>query len=530
MPDYDSIPYESLPFSETHPQRLAVLGRLFGIATKAAEDCRVLEIGCASGGNLIPMAWRLPHSEFIGIDLSAEQIRVGQQTIKQLSLKNISLHQFDLCEYQNQPGSFDYIIAHGVYSWVPAPVRDALLALVQRHLAPDGVAYISYNTQPGWSVRSMLRTMALYHARHLDEPHARLNSMLELFDFLRDYYQHSKNPLQQQLYAELKAIVTAHPSYLYHDFLEEDNAAVFFNEFVAHIGGHHLKYLCESELHTMFCSTLPIAGERFVEQYDDILEQEQYIDHLRQRTFRMSLLVHDNTEPNYDIDLTLLGSFAAHSQLLPPDKLFIEKNKEVKFMRPDGGDIKVQHTHVKLALQYLYESASAAIEVDSLFDMASTQLAVAGIKTSTQAKDEYYAEMFNLFSNSCIDLVLTPQVHGQALADYPCLNALAAAEMAVGNVLSGAWHEPIHLDQFAEIMIENMNGNNDTDAIVSAILSRVSHEPALAAALNINLNQEAPRLRRNIETNVRRLILVFARHGILEANMAQPESAVVNTL
>jgi len=66
---YDEVPYESQSFPQSHPNRLATLGRLFGLSPAPVAQCRVLELGCASGGNLIPMAYHLPESEFVGLDL-----------------------------------------------------------------------------------------------------------------------------------------------------------------------------------------------------------------------------------------------------------------------------------------------------------------------------------------------------------------------------------------------------------------------------------------------------------------------------
>ncbi|MFO7603066.1 MAG: class I SAM-dependent methyltransferase [Gammaproteobacteria bacterium] len=516
MQDYDSIPYESVPFSETHPRRLAMLGRLFGLATAPPEACRYLELGCASGGNLIPLAWHFPDSEFVGIDLSIEQVRVGQETIARLGLKNIRLEQGDLCVFEDRPAGFDYIVAHGVYSWVPEPVRAALLRQTQRLLAPNGIAYISYNTQPGWNVRDMLRGMAIYHVRDLTEPPARLQSMLELFDFLRSYYQNSKQPLQQQLYLELKGIEKSHPSYLYHDFLEADNKSVLFSEFTRELAAHQLKYLCESELHTMFASTLPPAGAKFVEQYDDMLVQEQYMDHLRQRTFRMSLIVHADSTPDYDIDLTLLKGFAMHSQLSPPDRLRLESNTAVKFTRPDGGPVEVCQPLTKLTLQYLFDEAPAALCVSALQERAAAQLRAASSATHAVEEDEYLNELFNLFANSCIEFVLSPQSFKQAYSDRPTMTALATAEAQVGNVLSGVWHEPIHLDGFAHLLIEQLSGRNNVAAIAANIVARLRADVQLAQSLNIDTSVPEARLQASITTNVKRLLFIFARQGVLE--------------
>src|SRR5262245_39050357 len=147
---YDEVPYASHPFAQTHPDRLATIATLFGMRPQAVEQCRVLELGCAAGGNLIPMAVTYPESHFVGVDLSGREIAEGQRAIETLRLKNIQLAQRDIRDLGDELGRFDYVICHGVYSWVSADVRDKILDLCARLLAPQGVAYVSYNTYPGW--------------------------------------------------------------------------------------------------------------------------------------------------------------------------------------------------------------------------------------------------------------------------------------------------------------------------------------------------------------------------------------------
>src|SRR5262245_28858455 len=119
---YDDVPYPSLPSRRTHPAHLAAIGRLRGLAPPPVRRCRVLELGCAAGGNLLPMAADLPDSTFVGVDVSARQVEAGQRALGQLGLTNIELRRLNLLEAGDELGTFDYILCHGVYSWVPRPV------------------------------------------------------------------------------------------------------------------------------------------------------------------------------------------------------------------------------------------------------------------------------------------------------------------------------------------------------------------------------------------------------------------------
>jgi tRNA G46 methylase TrmB len=85
---YDTIQYPSLAFTHTHPDRLAAMAILHGLSPAPVENCRVLEIGCSDGGNLIPMAYAIPAAEFVGFDLAQAPIERGQARIRELGLKN----------------------------------------------------------------------------------------------------------------------------------------------------------------------------------------------------------------------------------------------------------------------------------------------------------------------------------------------------------------------------------------------------------------------------------------------------------
>jgi hypothetical protein len=87
--------------------------------------------------------------------------------VASLGLTNIELIHCDILDFDPSSGQFDYIIAHGVYSLVPHVVREKIMAIFKAHLAPHGVAYVSYNSHPFSHTRNLARDMMLFHTRHL---------------------------------------------------------------------------------------------------------------------------------------------------------------------------------------------------------------------------------------------------------------------------------------------------------------------------------------------------------------------------
>src|SRR5262245_52314846 len=167
---YESVHYPGQAHPETHPDRLATLATVFGLKPAPVEKCRVLELACGDGLNLVAMAAGLPQSEFLGLDLAEKPLEHGRSAIAALGLKNISLRAQDLLQAPGDVGQFDYIVAHGLYAWVPPEVRDKALALCRAHLAPQGIAFVSYNTYPGSHLREMVRKMMLFQIRTVADP------------------------------------------------------------------------------------------------------------------------------------------------------------------------------------------------------------------------------------------------------------------------------------------------------------------------------------------------------------------------
>jgi len=298
---YDEVAYKSYAFAQSHPMRLGAMATLFGMNPKPVDRCRVLELGCAAGGNIIPMAEMFPESEFIGIDLSKRQIEDGQALLKELSLPNCQLLHKSITDIDPAFGQFDYIIAHGVFSWVPDLVQDAMLRICQENLSEQGVAYISYNTYPGWHMRGMIRDLMVYHAKSFGTAEEKLAQARALLHFLAEVTPR-RDPYGIFLKEEARHIDQCDDYYLFHEYLEEHNTPLYFYQFIDKAGAHHLQYLGETNFAEMLVSNFPEeVAEALMALTDDIVSMEQYMDFVRNRYFRQTLLVHDHVQLDRDL-------------------------------------------------------------------------------------------------------------------------------------------------------------------------------------------------------------------------------------
>jgi SAM-dependent methyltransferase len=247
----------------------------------------VLEIGCNEGANLIPMAYAIPASEFVGFDLAGLRIESGQERIRELGLRNVRLFQCDLLALGSELGQFDYIIAHGFYAWVPEPVRARMMALCGELLAPDGVVFVSYNAMPGGHLRMMIREMMLDRVKDIEEPQKRVSESIAFLHFLVES-RPADDAYRLLIQKQLEGMEERSPEGTFHDWLTDAYYPVSFTEFVEHARRHGLQYLSEAVLPPMndpcYRAEMRAAVESAVG--GDIVKQEQMLDFMRARMFR----------------------------------------------------------------------------------------------------------------------------------------------------------------------------------------------------------------------------------------------------
>lgn len=513
---YDELTYETNPFPETHPASLEALGRLFGIKTAAPRHCRVLELGSATGGNILPMAWHFPDSEFLGVELSAAQVEIGQQVIDTLQLPNIRLQVGDILELDAaEIGRFDYIIAHGVYSWVPPVVREKILQLTRECLNPNGLAYISYNILPGWRMRGSLRDFLLLTTRDVDGAAAKYEAAVSALQRLQQALTDGATDSQQYARKEIAYLLKAHPSYVLHEYLAGENNAFLFTDFLADAQRHGLQYVCETDLHTLFDTTLSPAAQAALETIEDPLQQEQWMDFVRMRAFRQSLLCRADLPLEREIDLDVFSGFYFSASLRLRGKENLASNKPVAFLSPDNAELTVEHPLTKAALLYLAEVHPFTPDFPTLAKQAAERVRAAGGNKFAAQTDEFLTELFSLYSYRGVNAQAAPcQRHPEA-PEYPQASALVRIQAETGwRNLATVRHQVLSLDDFARHLLQLMDGKRSVTELAQQLTEAVAAgQVQVPGGKQTQTHGEG--LQEEILNNVKHLLRVFARHGLL---------------
>ncbi len=448
---YDEIAYPGFPFPETHPDRLSVIGRLLGMKPAPATRCRVLELGCGDGGNLIPMALALPGSEFVGIDLAGQPVVRGQALAGELELPNIRLLQMDLRDFDPDLGVFDYVIAYGLYSWVPEDARSKVLEIAGARLGSHGIAYVSYNAYPGCHPRMMLREMMLGHVRAAEGPDERLRFAREFLASLEESPTLA-GEYGALLKAEARRLIGRGDAALYHDELGEFYHPLYFREFIAEAAAHGLQYLTEATLS---------------DTATGIVEREQHLDFLKGRAFRQTLLCRSELEIDHGLRSSEIAGFYATCPATAT-----AAGAETEFRTPRSG-LRTAHPAAIAVLNALIESWPSAVPVPELPGDAR----------------EVEAILMSAFKAGMVRLYADPPALEATSGGRPVASPLARIQAGAGETVTTLLHTSIEIrDPVARRLLVLLDGTRDRAALIEELLPLTGgSRETLAPALDGNL-------------------------------------------
>lgn len=464
---YDELPYTSKPFSQTHPASLKAVCSLFDFKTPKVETANILEIGCSFGGNLIPIAQHFPKANIVGLDLSEKQILVGKDAVKAMGLKNIELKHQDITTYKVPEKKFDYIICHGVYSWVPAEVKEAILQVIADGLSDNGVAIVSYNTYPGWKISEVYRDSMIYRSQPVDNVREKIKYGFGMLDFLKANLP-KESPWGVAIDQHYDHIRQADISYLAHEYFEVINDPCYFHQFMSSAQSKGLNFVAEADFQNHFFAPVPLDDEAYQalkrEAGGDVIKLEQLSDFLSNRKFRQTIL----TRKPFQQSVELGGKSLKHdvlSKLYIQGTFYKEKNdgqEQWKSSQTSNGTAFKTVPETNFIFDRLNRMNGKTINVDVLWNMA---------KSSKQEFDKA------AFFNTIAEIILRRVVKVRSTSVSWGLKDESKYQISKENqkllkwiqenpdtiCLSTAYHEPIDLGVIANELFPILDGEHSIE-------------------------------------------------------------------
>lgn len=496
LASYDQLPYDSLPLPETQPDFLAAIARLHGFDAPDPSRARILELGCAQGGNLIPLAWRWPESDCVGVELSRVQAAAGAAFIAGSGIRNARILHGDLAALPEDLGLFDYIIAHGVFSWVPPAVQQALLDVCRNHLSAQGIAYISFNVAAGWTGLRPLR------AALLERIPAELSAPERHAQALRVLGELETGLSDPALLKEIAYLKSASPSYLFHEYLADFNVPMTFEAFAAQLDAHGLRYVGEAGPRRAVVELEDAWGLIPESMAGRWLDAEAALDEALGTRFRRALIARDDATCAQPPHAEALSGLALIADVSSDDEIDLEEASEQYFCTPAGNCFPVRQPAMKAALMALSAAYPAALSYSDLVLAVRQILAAYGMAADIDEAALREA-LFQLVVAHGVMPTVDAGVHAGEPGERPYAHALARLQASSpGWVVNGARHVMLELDVPARTLLGLLDGSRTIDELEDRMqATRVQH--------GVECSRETTR------ELIQQQLWLFARQGLL---------------
>jgi methyltransferase-like protein/SAM-dependent methyltransferase len=516
LTSYDAVRYPSYTHPQTHPDRLAVIGALSGLEPAPASRCRVLELGCGNASNLAPLAWSLPGSQFVGVDLASQPIHQGLEMIQHLGLANVRLVCADVKSVDRGWGEFDYIIAHGLYSWVPHETREHILETCRLALAPHGLAFISYNAFPGGHLRQMLGEMMRFHVREFESAQERVRQAMALARFLAEAHNRA-DEYQLWMKAEWETVLNHEEGHLYHDELSEVNQPFYFTQFMQAATAHKLQYVAEADYFEVFDYGLPESTRETLGRlgHNRIL-REQYMDFLKCRRFRQTLLCHADRSLSREPDASRIGGWMVSSMArCVGGECDLRPGVKQAFQTPKNARCETDTPQGKASLSLLGEIWPEPLPFEDLLARSARLLNQKGLagEVDNRARRRLCGFLLELYSAGLVELRATPPPAVWTAGPKPTASPLARWQIQRGDFVTTLLHFPVKVeDEVGRNLLQWLDGTHDRQELLEKLWMLLKSKNALRLP---DGDEAAARrqLQLELETNLSKL----ARLGLLVA-------------
>ncbi|MCS7009305.1 MAG: class I SAM-dependent methyltransferase, partial [Chthoniobacterales bacterium] len=379
-------------------------------------------------------------------------------------IKNVRLIADNLAQVGPDYGKFDFIIAHGLYSWVPDEVQDAILRICRENLAPQGVAYVSYNCLPGWRFRGALRDMMIMHTRNFPDINQKVQQSRALLKFLAEACDEN-TAYGKHLRGELELFSRCDDSYIAHEFLEDENRPLYFVDFLAQAAKHDLQYLGEAELSTMLTENLPPqAAETLRKLKLPQVDVEQYMDFIRNRMFRSTLLVHKEVPINRNIDPSLVEQFYISPlvELSNPDA---PPSEDAIYKYPAGGEIRLTEPFGKSLLRSIWEQGYHAVSCREVIEKALDAAPLPEGITRETLRSQLQTALVSWAFRKIVDFYTAPLNYRKASSQLPEALPFTRWQAHTSQRLTNQRGEMIPSDPFANKLVQLCDGTHDSTAL-----------------------------------------------------------------
>jgi SAM-dependent methyltransferase len=445
---YDIVPYVGAADPAADIRRLESTASLFGMTPAPPPSARVLELGCGTGDNLLPLAIAYPHTRIVGCDLARSAIASARAMADALALGNVDFRHASLADVDEGWGEFDYILCHDVFSWVAPELRHRILDILARNLAPQGVGFVSHDALPGWHLHEVAREMTRYHTRHLDDHRATIDQARALLSLTAEVQDQRRDAYAALIRDEYCLLSTIPDAELYHLVSEPHHRPFYFHEFIDELQGATLQWLADAG--PGVCESWLPESARTLLRHVPTLERQQYVDYLANCTFRRALVCRGDAQLNPRADPQVLGRLWIG--LTAAGRVEPGVGPEGTRLRTDRGELIASDPVVEEALSKLDDARPQLIPCSGLF---TAELPVDFLMDALRC--------------GAVDGVLTPFTLTNHIDVLPMVSPLVRLQARQGGRVTNQKTEPVQLSAITRFVARRLDGTRDRGGLAEEI-------------------------------------------------------------
>jgi methyltransferase-like protein len=302
-----------------------------------------------------------------------------------------------------------------------------------------------------------------------------------------------------------------------HEHLEEFNEALYFHQFVQRCADRGLQYVGEAQVSAMFAGKFGAEAENILRRISpDLLHMEQYMDFLRNRMFRQTLVCHADVKLEHTLRTDAIADFCVASPLkavsAKPD---LESDKEEEFRGSSKASLLSRDPLMKSAMVCLGEKWPLPIRFGDLIFAARAR--IGGEQRESDAKD-LSTRLLNCYASGLVEFSLSRPGFTTEISRRPMASPYARlrARQAKADDTKGATKiincrlESMMLGEPSRLVLANLDGEHDVEALAGIVVEwmqknapapRASAASAAAAPLSERARQYVSRLVRGFASS-----------------------------
>lgn len=288
------VPYPTFVHRQAMPVWLSTLVNFQGLKSpNITKPYRYLELGCAMGIHLHLTAAANPRGHFVGIDFNAQQLLVAKEGLEVTEIDNIEFIQASFETFLSlEIEPFDFIVTHGVWSWISKDNQEIMVNIINKLLKPNGVLYCSYMSHPGATTLIPVQKLMAEMSRNLNGDSA--TKAVQSLNLVRKLGLTNTGLFEKvpSLNQDLFELAQEKPNYIAHDFLSEHWQPQHSADMIRQFGKIGLSYIAGAGIiENLDVLTLPNEVQKLIKTLPLVPLQETVKDIARHTLQRQDIYV-----------------------------------------------------------------------------------------------------------------------------------------------------------------------------------------------------------------------------------------------